>query len=391
MGPAEPAPCARHRGQALALTYHGSVDIPAAVLAELSSPALVVDLAAVDRNIARARRIASGAGVDLRPHLKAHKCTTLARRQLAAGGCVGVTVQTVPEAIAAARAGIEDILVAAPVVDPVAVRALAGLAEAVRITVVVDCVAHVRSLAAALEGRAGRLGVLIELDVGAGRCGVPFGSPVLLEVAEACRGESGLSLRGIQAYEGHASLRDDPAVRTTLVRQVARQIAEERARLEAAGHACGVVSGGGTGTLEASVAEHAHTEVQAGSYVLLDTAYDALGLGFEIAVACVARCVSRRDPTAAVLDAGLKALASDHGPSRVARPGWRILGLSDEHARVALPADDPLRVGDVVLVEPAHLDPTVNLYDRLHVWDAATGVLEEWSVDARRTTPAWPA
>lgn len=367
------------------------MDIPTAVLADLSSPSLIVDLAAVDRNIVRARDVASGAGVALRPHLKAHKCTTLARRQLAAGGCIGITVQTVPEAIAAAGAGIGDVLIAAPVVDPVALRALAGLAEAATVTVVVDCVAHVMMLAAAMEGRAGRLAILIELDVGAGRCGVPFGSAVLLEVAAACRHEPRLALRGIQAYEGHASLRDDPAVRETLVRQAATQIVQERARLEAAGHACDVVSGGGTGTLQASVAAHAHTEIQAGSYVLLDTAYDALGLGFEVAVACVARCVSRRHPTAAVLDAGLKALASDHGPSRVARQGWRILALSDEHARVALPADDPLRVGDVVLVEPAHLDPTINLYDRLHVWDGASGTLEEWPVDARRARPVWPA
>jgi D-serine deaminase-like pyridoxal phosphate-dependent protein len=366
------------------------MDIPAAVLAELSSPALVVDLAAADRNIARARDIAAAAGVRLRPHLKAHKCTTLVRRQLATGGCVGITVQTVPEAVAAVRAGIDDVLVAAPVVDPAALRALGGLAEAGRISVVVDCVAHVTMLAAAVEGRAGRLGVLIELDVGSGRCGVPFGSPMLLDVAEACRREPRLDLRGVQAYEGHASLRDDPAVRETLVRQVAMQVARERARLESAGHPCEVVSGGGTGTLEASVAVHAHSEVQAGSYVLLDTAYEAAGVGFEIAVACVARCVSRRHATAAVLDAGLKALASDHGPSRVARPGWRILGLSDEHARVALPADDPLGVGDVVLIEPAHLDPTVNLYDRLHVWDAARGVIEEWPVDARRARPMWP-
>lgn len=366
------------------------MDVPTAVLAELPSPSLVVDLAAVDRNIARARAIVTRAGVALRPHLKAHKCTTLMRRQLAAGGCVGVTVQTVPEAIAAVGAGLADVLIAAPVVDPSGLRALGGLTTDARVSVVVDCVEHVGMLAGAMEGHTGRLGVLIELDVGAGRCGVPCGSEVLLEVADACRHQPRLDLRGIQAYEGHASLRDDPAVRETLVRQVASQTALERARLEASGHACAIVTGGGTGTLEASAATRTHTEVQAGSYVLLDTAYEAIGVGFELAVACVARCVSRRHPTAAVLDAGLKALASDHGPSRVTRPGWRILGLSDEHARVALPAGDPLRVGDVVLVEPAHLDPTVNLYDRLHVWDASSGALEEWPVDARRTLPVWP-
>lgn len=363
------------------------MDVPVAVLAEVPSPALVMDLAAVDRNIRRARDVVVGRGVVLRPHLKAHKCTALLRRQLAAGGCVGVTVQTMHEASAAVAAGIDDVLVASPVVDPWALRTLADLASRARMGVVVDHIDHVTLLARALDGLDASLGVLVELDVGSGRCGVPYGSPMLLAVADACRAQPRLELWGIQAYEGHASLRDDPTVRAGLVRQVAAQVRAEQGRLLAAGHAGAVVSGGGTGTLEASVAERAHTEVQAGSYVLLDTAYAAIGVPFELAIACVARCVSRREPTAAVLDAGLKALAVDHGLPRVARPGWRVLGLSDEHARVAIPADDPVRVGDVVLLEPAHLDPTVNLYDALHVWDASTGTLDLWPVDARRRTP----
>lgn len=363
------------------------MDVPATVLRELPSPSLIVDLAAADRNIRQARDLVGRAGVMLRPHLKAHKCTTLMLRQLAAGGCVGVTVQTVPEAAAAFAVGIDDILVASPVVDPWGLRAIADLAAEAHVSVVVDHPDHIALLASALEGRDARMGVLIELDVGAGRCGVAYGSPRLLSTADACRREPRLELRGIQAYEGHASLREDPDVRTTLVRQVADQVREERQRLTEAGHPCAVTSGGGTGTLEASVALGVHTEIQAGSYVLLDSAYAGIDVPYELAIACVARCVSRRTPTAAVLDAGLKALAVDHGLPRVARPGWRTLGLSDEHARVALPAEDPVRVGDVVLLHPAHIDPTVNLHDALHVWDSTSGTLETWPVDARRRTP----
>jgi D-serine deaminase-like pyridoxal phosphate-dependent protein len=118
----------------------------------------------------------------------------------------------------------------------------------------------------------------------------------------------------------------------------------------------------------------------------MDSAYAAIGVPFESAIACVARCVSRRDGSAAVLDAGLKAMSTDHGFPRPLATGMRVLGLSDEHTRLGLsPGADP-RIGQVVLLEPSHLDPTVNLHDALFVWDAADGRMARWPVDGRRTT-----
>jgi len=362
------------------------LEVPAAELALLPSASLVVDLAAVDRNIQRAASMVAGSDARMRPHFKAHRSSRLMLRQLAAGGCVGATAQTVGEAVVLVAAGVEDILVAAPVVDPQALATLARLASHAAMSVVVDCVEHVAMLDAAASLEGSRLRVLIELDVGSGRCGVPFGDERLLGVAAACADAAHLTLVGIQAYEGHASLRDDPTVRATLVHQVAAHIRFERARLTAAGYPCEVMSGAGTGTAQASIAARAHNEIQAGSYVLMDSAYAAIGVPFESSVACVTRCVSRREDSAAVLDAGLKAMTTDHGVPRPFEPGIRVLGLSDEHSRIALSPGVDLRIGQVVLLEPSHLDPTVNLHDALFVWDAANQRMERWPVDGRRTT-----
>ncbi len=360
------------------------MDVPEAILESLPSPCLVVDVAAVDRNIARATQLVEGTDIHLRPHFKAHKSTTLMLRQLAAGSCVGVTVQTSWEGLALARAGVPDILVAAPVVDP---ASLAEISEMVHlgelITVVVDDMAHLPLLESAARAVDGTIGAFIELDVGSGRCGIPLGDPKLVAIARAIEDSDRLRLRGLQAYEGFAVLREDAAVRDTLVGQVAAHIHAEVDRLQSAGHSVGVISGAGTGTAHASVKRRVHDELQIGSYVLMDSSYQAIGVPFEPAIACVARCVSRRDPAAAVLNAGLKALAVDHGLPRPAHPGLRTLSVSDEHTRVAVSDGIQLRVGDAVLIVPAHLDPTVNLHDTLFAWDAAAGRVDLWPVDAR--------
>ena len=152
-----------------------------------------------------------------------------------------------------------------------------------------------------------------------------------------------------------------------------------------AGFRCPVVTGTGTGTLEFLAPETVFTEAQAGSYVLLDTAYARLDLPFEPALFCVATVISRAEPGRAVLDAGLKALAVDQGLPDPATPGLRVLGLSDEHARVAVSPEASLAVGDKIFLIPSHVDPTVNLHDTLHVYDGTR--LARWPVDGRRVTP----
>jgi len=363
--------------------------VPRPVLDLLPTPCLVVDAAAARRNIQRCAAFFSGQQAALRPHFKAHKCTTLMRQQLAAGGCAGVACQVSWEAQVLARAGFPDILIANQVVDPVALGELAEAAAIARLTVVVDDEAQVDLLARAASQRGVSIGVLIELDVGAGRCGLPFGDASLVPLAGQIARHDRLSFRGLQAYEGHAVHRDSREVRTTLVRQAAHQVRQERARLAAAGFDCEIISGGGTGTYDLAAAAGALTEVQAGSYVLMDGRYGTLDLPFEQALYCVATVISRRH-SRAVLNAGLKELTVEYGMPAIQAAGARITALSDEHAQVRLaPGHGGLAVGDKVLLIPAHVDPAVNLYDRLFVWEA--GAVTEWDVDGRRRYRLSPA
>lgn len=358
------------------------IELPAAVLAELPTPCMVVDSAAASRNIGRCASFFAGQRAGLRPHFKAQKCLTLMREQLAAGGCAGVACQTSWEALVLARGGFPDILIANQVVDAAALSELAEAAAIARLTVVVDDESQVGLLAQAAARHRVSIGVLIELDVGAGRCGLPLGDPDLVPIAEAIASEDRLSFRGLQAYEGHAVHRRSREVRATLVGQAASQVETERSRLAAAGFECEIVSGGGTGTYDLAAQAGALTEVQAGSYVLMDGRYGTLDLPFESALYCVATVISRRTDRA-VLNAGLKELTAEYGMPVIQLAGARVTELSDEHAQISLSdGHGGLAVGDKVLLIPAHVDPAVNLYDRLFAWNGTE--LTEWLVDGRR-------
>jgi D-serine deaminase-like pyridoxal phosphate-dependent protein len=358
------------------------IDLPSSALDQLLTPCLVVDVPAASRNIDRCAAFFYGQQAALRPHFKAHKCTTLMRQQLAAGGCAGVACQTSWEALVLARAGFADILIANQVVDAAALDQVAEAAALARLTVVVDHELQVGLLARAATRHGVPIGALVELDVGAGRCGLPFGDASLVPLAEQITRQEGLSFRGLQAYEGHAVHRDSREVRATLVQQAALQIQHEQARLAAAGFDCEVISGGGTGTYDLAAQAGALTEIQAGSYVLMDGRYGTLDLPFEPALYCVTTVISRR-PSRAVLNVGLKELTVEYGMPVIQASGARVTALSDEHAQVRLTAGSAaLAVGDKVLLIPAHVDPAVNLYDRLFAWSGTE--FTEWEVDGRR-------
>jgi 3-hydroxy-D-aspartate aldolase len=362
----------------------GTPPLPPGLLARLPTPCLLVDLAAADRNIAAAARLLRGTGVRLRPHFKAHKCTELMRRQLRAEGCHGVTCQTAGEAVALAAAGFSDILVANETVDRSALDQLGRAARTARITAAADCLEHVRLLEAAAAAAGARIDVLVELDVGAGRCGLPAGSPDLVPLAAAIADAAALRLAGLQAYGGQVQHSEGPALRKTLCYQAELQVRAELERLAAAGLSCPVVSGHGTGTLETLAAGTVYTEAQAGSYVLLDAAYARIAPAFEPALYCVSTVISRSEPARAVLDAGLKALAVDDGLPVPAAPGLRVVRLSDEHAQLAVEPGAAPAVGDKVFLVPSHVDPTVNLHDALFAYDGEG--LQRWPVDGRRVS-----
>jgi D-serine deaminase-like pyridoxal phosphate-dependent protein len=357
--------------------------IPPETLARLPTPCLLVDLAAADRNIARAAQFYGSSKVKLRPHFKAHKCTQLMRRQLDAGGCVGVTCATAYEAEVLAREGFTEILVANQVINPHGLQALARAARTANVSVAVDSLAHVQALKRTAAENQVQLGILIEIDVGMGRCGLPLGSDQLVPLARAINEAERLEFLGLQGYEGHAVHKEDRALRRTMVWQAAQVLSSERRRLEEAGFDCKVISGGGSGTWDLADEIGVWTDIQAGSYVLMDAEYGSLNLPFEPALYCAATVISRRSAESAVLNAGLKELTVEGGMPRPVRAGLRVLGLSDEHARLAVSSGTPLSVGDTVLMIPGHIDPAINLHPALVVWEGGDQ-LSRWPVDGRR-------
>jgi len=323
-------------------------------LGELQTPALVVDSAALEHNL----RTMSAAlpGARLRPHVKAHKCSALARRQ-AALGHRGFTCATLREIEGLAAAGLgEDLLLANEVLDA---RRLARVHA--RVTVAVD---SQETIAAAVAG--GVREVLIDVNVGLPRCGcAPADAARLADLAR----RSGLEVRGVMGYEGHAMLVEDGGKRSALV-------SDAMALLRAAHAEVGgdVISAGGTGSFDRNPVA---TEIQAGSYALMDTAYAKLGLPFRCALSVLATVISV-SATYAVADCGLKALGMDHGNPAI--DGARVWFCSDEHVTFAPEA--PVRPGDQIRVWPAHVDPTVAYHERLHLV-AGDAVLESWPIDLR--------
>jgi D-serine deaminase-like pyridoxal phosphate-dependent protein len=225
--------------------------------------------------------------------------------------------------------------------------------------------------------------VLIEIDVGMGRCGLNLGSDALIPLAAAIKAAGRLEFLGLQGYEGHVVVREDRGMRASMVWQCQEILRTERARLEKAGYPCPVVSGGGTGTWDIAAECGVLTEIQAGSYVLMDAKYATIDIPFENALFCCTTLISRRQPDAGVLNAGLKSLTVEYGMPKSADGTFSIITLADEHARITPRRDWTAKVGEPVLVIPAHIDPALNLHDVVVVHRRG-GVADHWKVDGRQ-------
>jgi D-threonine aldolase len=328
--------------------------IPASV-GELPTPALIVDLAALDDNIAV--MAAALPGGHLRPHVKAHKCTSLARRQAAAGHRA-FTCATIRECEGMAAAGLgEDLLLANEVLDASRLGAL--VAAGARVTVAVD---SAQTIEAAADG--GVPEVVIDVNVGMPRCGC---SPADAgRLADLARGH-GLAVRGVMGYEGHAVGLEDEAEREQQCR-----VAMELLMAAHADVGGDVISAGGTGTYACNTWA---TEIQAGSYALMDTAYGKLGLPFQQAVFVLGTVISASADWS-VANAGIKTLSTDHGNPQIARS--KVWFCSDEHTTFS----PPRRIGERVRITPSHVDPTLAMHERLYVC-AGDEVVDVWPVDLR--------
>ncbi len=365
---------------------------PGDPVAAIDTPALVVDLDAFERNLDRMARFARERNVRLRPHAKTHKCAAVALRQVALGA-VGVCVQKTGEAEALAAGGVQDIFVSNEVIGPHKLARLAALARHRTLAIAVDSLAGIELLARAVQSAESRMDVLIEVDVGQGRCGVAPGEVGALALQLAAH--SGLRFAGLQAYQGQAQHLRCPAEREAATRRAVAVALAARACLAAAGIECPLITGAGSGTFMLEAASGVYGEIQPGSYVFLDADYarntpDPNAPRFEHALFVKSQVMSR-SPTQAVLDAGHKSHAIDSGlPTVWGRCDLEFTNGGDEHGLLRLrskarAAALPM-LGDSVWLVPGHIDPTVNLHDHLVAVRGGLGggVVEAvWRVDAR--------
>lgn len=355
----------------------------------LNTPVLVIDRDALQRNIVAMAAFARAKGMALRPHAKTHKSVNVAQLQLAAGA-VGVCCAKMGEAEALAEGGIGDILITSPVVTPQAIARLVVLnAKIADLRVVADNPENVDALAAAAKAAGKTLNVIVDIDPGIRRTGVPSAEAA---VALAKRIAAAPSLRfvGVQYYcgvqqhiESYADRRAAITERTEYLRGVIEQ-------LKAAGIAPAVVTGGGTGTHAIDAELGVLTELQAGSYVFMDKQYndcDLDGQGrqpFETSLFVDAHVISANSSSMATIDAGFKALSTDGGLPVVmdgAPAGAMFVFMGDEHGALIAP-DHAFRIGDHVSLAAPHCDPTVNLYEAYHVVRDGS-LIDIWPVSAR--------
>ncbi|WP_341914345.1 DSD1 family PLP-dependent enzyme [Polaromonas sp. YR568] len=338
--------------------------------AAIDTPALVIDLDAMERNLERMAAFAAQHGVMLRPHAKMHKSATLARLQMARGA-VGVCVQKTSEAEALAALGVNNIYISNEVVSPFKLKRVMAVARELQalggqLAIAVDSLEGLRRLAQAAHGQHAAIRVFIEIDVGHGRCGLAPGAPAVALANEMAL-HPALQFGGLQAYHGRAQHLRTVAERQAAIAQVIAHVQATRAALQAAGHAVPLVTGAGTGTFALETASGVYGELQAGSYLFMDRDYadnerDPAQPQFEHALFIKSQVMSVCT-SHAVVDAGHKSHAIDSGLPAVHGLALDYANGGDEHGILrgaVLPA-----LGDTVWLIPGHCDPTVNLHDHL--------------------------
>jgi len=346
--------------------------------AELVTPALVLDLPAARRNIEHMATAIRALPAEIRPHIKVHKSPELARLQIEAGA-IGLSVATVWEAIVMARSGIDHIFLVNTVAGAQKLRALAELARERDIMVAVDDAANAGRLAEAAQAAGSELGILIEVDTGMDRCGVDTPEQAL-ELARAVTRLKGLRLLGLTGYEGHCSLTPERELRHERERAAMTMFVGTAELLERNGIPCPIRSAGGTATWDWTAAFPGVTEIQAGTYVVMDNFHGRMVEGFEHSLTVQATVISR-PPDRVIVDAGNKSMGAGDLSSVVGH-AVKPFRFDEEHGIFATPEGSTLRVGDVVALVPGYSPSTVNWYDAFHVVEDDV-VIDIWPVIPR--------
>jgi 3-hydroxy-D-aspartate aldolase len=339
---------------------------------EIQTPCLILDLDALERNIKKMGDYARSHGMRHRVHGKMHKSVDVAKLQEKLGGSVGVCCQKVSEAEVFARGGIKDVLVSNQVREPAKIDRLARIPKlGARAICCVDDIANVADLSAAAQKHGTTIECLVEIDCGAGRCGVTT-TPAVIEIAKAIDAAPGLKFAGIQAYQGamqHLDSYEERMAKTTIAIDMVRDAVEG---LKAEGLECDIVGGGGTGSYYFESNSGVYNELQCGSYAFMDADYgrildkdgNRIDQGeWENALFILTSVMSHAKPDKAIVDAGLKAQSVDSGlPTIYGRDDVKYVKCSDEHGVVADP-EGVLKVNDKLRLVPGHCDPTCNVHD----------------------------
>jgi D-serine deaminase-like pyridoxal phosphate-dependent protein len=333
---------------------------------EINTPALLVDLDAMEFNLHRMAGIFAETPAKLRPHFKNHKCPLLARKQIRAGA-IGLTCATVREAEILVYHGVESILIANEVAGESKARRIAELSRYSSVIVAVDSMSGVSDLARAQRNEGIPIEVVIDLDLGLDRCGVQPGDAAV-DLARAVV-EQGLAFRGLMGYDGHLQALPANEQQEKLAREGSKQLVSTAEAIRSLGIPVTIISTGGTGTYGISGVYPGITEIQAGSYLLMDDLYVDRGSRFQRSLTVLTTVISKRGSRKAVIDCGVKAISGERGLSKVkAIDGVHLKALHAEHGLLEIDQElaRPLEIGQRIELWVRYSDATVNLHTFLH-------------------------
>jgi len=365
--------------------------LPGMDAADIATPSLVLDLDALERNIKKMGDYAKAHGMRHRVHGKMHKSVDVARLQVELGGACGVCCQKVSEAEVFARGGIKDVLVSNQVRQPEKIDRLARMPKlGARTICCVDDIENVADLSAAAVKHGTQIECLVEIDCGAGRCGVTT-TPAVVEIAKAIDEADGLRFAGLQAYQGAMQHMDNYADRQEKTTIAVNMVRDAVDTLKAEGLECDIVGGGGTGSYYFESNSGVFNELQCGSYAFMDADYGRIldkdgkridDGEWENAFFILTSVMSHAKADKAIVDAGLKVQSIDSGlPVIFGRTDVEYVKCSDEHG-VVMDVDGVLKVNDKLHLVPGHCDPTANVHD-WYVGVRAGKVETLWPVSAR--------
>jgi D-serine deaminase-like pyridoxal phosphate-dependent protein len=346
---------------------------------ELDTPILLIDLDLMESNIAKMADFFRNISKNLRPHTKTHKTPIIAHKQIKAGA-IGVTCAKLGEAEVMVNSGISDVLIANEIVPLNKIEKLMGLAKHADMMVAVDDPDNVENLSRAAQSKGVNLRILLEVDTGMNRCGTLPGEPTLRLAQKVSRSKN-LIFAGLMGYEGHTVTIPDFEQRKLETEKSLTMLVETKDLLERSGLQVGIMSAGGTGTYNITGQFPGITEVQAGSYVVMDVFYRNVLQDFDCALTVLTTVISRPNKDVAIIDAGIKTTTKEGLPEVVGIEGAKVISLSEEHGRLDVSeCNVNLKPGDKIEMIPNHCCTTINLHDRLYgirngrletIWDIA--------------------